>query len=92
MSARKYAPPQLNFMRYKIRELEELGLVYNNSGAEWASPPLILPMPEMDDYRTRMANLSDEGTLFARQHVPLLHLWSCVLDVRSLRTFFSPSD
>jgi hypothetical protein len=27
MSARKYAPPQLKFMRDKIRELEELGLV-----------------------------------------------------------------
>jgi hypothetical protein len=38
MSARKYAPPQLKFMRDKIRELEELGLVYKNIGAEWASP------------------------------------------------------
>jgi hypothetical protein len=27
MSARKYAPPQLKFIRDKIRELEELGLV-----------------------------------------------------------------
>jgi hypothetical protein len=43
MSARKYAPPQLKFMHDKIRELEELGLVYKNTGAEWASPPLILP-------------------------------------------------
>jgi hypothetical protein len=34
MSARKYAPPQLKFMRDKIRELEELGLVYKNTGAE----------------------------------------------------------
>jgi hypothetical protein len=38
ISARKYAPPQLKFMRYKIRELGELGLVYKNTGAEWASP------------------------------------------------------
>jgi hypothetical protein len=45
ISARKYAPPQLKFMRDKIRELEELGLVYKNTGAEWASPPLILPKP-----------------------------------------------
>jgi hypothetical protein len=51
MSARKYAPPQLKFMRYKIRELEELGLVYKNTGAEWASPPLILPKPGLDQYR-----------------------------------------
>jgi hypothetical protein len=51
MSSRKYAPPQLKFMRDKIRELEELGLVYKNTGAEWASPPLILPKPGPDQYR-----------------------------------------
>jgi hypothetical protein len=43
MSARRYAPPQLKFIRDKIRDLEELVLVYKNTGAEWASPPLILP-------------------------------------------------
>jgi hypothetical protein len=51
MSARKYALPQLKFMRDKIHELEELGLVYNNTGAEWASPPLILQKPGPDQYR-----------------------------------------
>jgi hypothetical protein len=45
ISARKYTPPQLKFMRDKIRELEELGLVYKNTGAELTSPPLILPKP-----------------------------------------------
>jgi hypothetical protein len=39
-------------MRDKIHELEELGLVYKNTGAEWASPPLILPKPGPDQYRT----------------------------------------
>jgi hypothetical protein len=34
MSARKYAPPQLKFMRDKIRELEGLSLALKNSGAE----------------------------------------------------------
>jgi hypothetical protein len=51
MSARKYAPPQLKFMRDKICELEELGLVYKNTGAEWASPPLILSKPGPDQDR-----------------------------------------
>jgi hypothetical protein len=51
MSARNYAPPQLKLMREKIHELEELGLVYKNTGAEWASPPLILPKPGPDQYR-----------------------------------------
>jgi hypothetical protein len=32
MSARKYAPPQLKFMRDKIHEIEEMGLVYKNTG------------------------------------------------------------
>jgi hypothetical protein len=31
MSARKYAQPQLKFMRDKIRELEELGLEHKNT-------------------------------------------------------------
>jgi Reverse transcriptase (RNA-dependent DNA polymerase) len=38
-------------MRDKMRELEELGLVYKNTGAEWANPPLILPKPGPDQYR-----------------------------------------
>jgi hypothetical protein len=37
MSACKCAPPQLQFMCDNIRELEEMGLVYKNAGAEWAS-------------------------------------------------------
>jgi hypothetical protein len=28
MSARRYIPPQLNILREKIRELEEMGLAY----------------------------------------------------------------
>jgi hypothetical protein len=51
MSARKYALPQLKFMRDKIHKLEELGLVYKNTGAEWAIPTLILPKPGPDQYR-----------------------------------------
>jgi hypothetical protein len=66
MSARKYAPPQLKFMRDKIHELEELGLVYKNTGAEWESPPLILPKPGPDQYRMtvdlRVPNASTKPT------------------------------
>jgi hypothetical protein len=51
ISARKYAPPQLRFMHDKIHELDELVLVYKNTGAEWASPPLILLKPGLDQYR-----------------------------------------
>jgi hypothetical protein len=40
-SARKCAPPQLNFMRDMIRELEELNLMYKNTEAEWTSPPRV---------------------------------------------------
>jgi hypothetical protein len=66
MSARKYAPPQLKFMRDKKRELEELGLVYKNTGAEWASPPLVLPKLGPDQYRMtvdlRVPNASTKPT------------------------------
>jgi hypothetical protein len=69
MSARKYAPPQLNFMRDNIRELEELGLVYKNTGAEWDSPPLILPKPRPDQYRMtvylRVPNASNKPTAWS---------------------------
>jgi hypothetical protein len=64
MSARKYAPPQLTFMRDKIHELEELGLVYKNT--EWASPLLILAKPGPDQYRMtvdlRVPNASPKPT------------------------------
>jgi hypothetical protein len=66
MSARNYAPPQLKFMRNKMRELEELGLVYKNSRAERANPPLILPKPGPDQYRItvdlRVPNASTKPT------------------------------
>jgi hypothetical protein len=66
MSTRKYAPQQLKFMRHKIRELEELVLVIKNTGAEWASPPLILPNPGPDQYRMtvdlRVPNASTKAT------------------------------
>jgi hypothetical protein len=50
MSARKYAPPLLMFMRNTLRELEELNLVYNNSFAEWKSLPLIPTKSGPDQY------------------------------------------
>jgi hypothetical protein len=66
MSALKYAPPQLKFMRDMIRELEELGLVYKNTIAEYASPPIILPKTGPDQYRMtvdlRVPNASTKPT------------------------------
>jgi hypothetical protein len=73
MSARKYSPPQLTFMRSKIREPEELGLVYKNTGAEWASPPLILPKPGPDQYRMtvdlRVPNASTKPTAWLMPNI-----------------------
>jgi hypothetical protein len=66
MSARKYAPPQLRVMHNKIRELTELRLVRKNTGAEWASPLLILPEPDSNQYRMivdlRVPNASTKQT------------------------------
>jgi hypothetical protein len=49
-SARKFAPPQLKFMRDKVRDMKELNLVYKHSEVECASPSLILPSPEPDQH------------------------------------------
>jgi hypothetical protein len=66
MSARKYAPQYLKFMHDKTNELKEMGLVYKNNGAEWASPPLIVPKPGPDQYRMtvdlRVPNASTKPT------------------------------
>jgi hypothetical protein len=47
-------------------EQSELGLVYKITGAEWASPPLILPKPGPDQYRMtvdlRVPNASTKPT------------------------------
>jgi hypothetical protein len=63
ITARKYAPPQLKFMHDKIRVFEELGLVYKNIGAEWASLQLPLLKPGPDQYRmTVVLRVPDEST------------------------------
>jgi hypothetical protein len=66
MSARRYASPQLKFMRDKIHEIEELGLAYKNTAADLASPSLILPKPGPDQYRMtvdlRVPNASTKPT------------------------------
>jgi hypothetical protein len=86
MSARKYAPLQLNFMRDKIHELEELGLVFKNTGADWASPPLILPKPGPDQYRMtidlRVPNASTKPTAW-----PMLNLKDELHDLHGSQVF-----
>jgi hypothetical protein len=66
MSASKYAPTQLEFMRDKLRDLKDLGLVYKNTRAEWAHPSLILSKPGPDQYRMtidlRVPNTSTKPT------------------------------
>jgi hypothetical protein len=86
MSARKYAPPQLMFMRDKIRELEELGLVYKNIGAEWAGPQLIIPKPGPDLYRMtvdlRVPNASTTSSAW-----PMPNLQDDLHDLNGSETF-----
>lgn len=48
---RSYSPPQLEFMKTKIAELESLGLVYRNPTATWASPPHIVPKAGPEKFR-----------------------------------------
>jgi hypothetical protein len=73
-------------MRDKIRELEELGLVCKNTGAEWASPPLILPKPGPDMYRMtvdlRVLNESTKPTAW-----PMPNLQDDLHDLHGLEVF-----
>jgi Reverse transcriptase (RNA-dependent DNA polymerase) len=89
MSARKYAPPQLKFMRDKIHELEELDLVYKNTGAEWACPPLILAKPGPDQYRMavdlREPNASTKPTAW-----PMHNLQDELHDLHGSEVFATP--
>jgi hypothetical protein len=86
MSARNNAPPQLKFIRDKIHELEELGLVYKNTGAEWASPPLILPKPRPNQHRMtvdlRVPNASTKPTAW-----PMLSLQDELHDLHGSEVF-----
>jgi hypothetical protein len=72
-------------MRDKIRELDELGLVYKNTGAEWASPPLILPKPGPDQYRMtvelRVPNASTKPTAW-----PMPNLQGELHDLHRIRS------
>jgi hypothetical protein len=66
MSARKYAPPQLKFMRDKIRELEELGLVkkehWSRVGESSAHPSEARARPVSHDCRSACTNASTKPT------------------------------
>ena len=42
---RRYAPTQREFIVRTIRELEQVGAVYKNNTARWASPALAVPKP-----------------------------------------------
>jgi hypothetical protein len=54
VSARMCATPQLMFTRDEIRQLEELNPVHKNSGAESASPQLILMESGPEQYRVKV--------------------------------------
>ena len=42
---RRYAPTQRDFIVRTIRELEQVGAIYKNNAARWASPALAVPKP-----------------------------------------------
>jgi hypothetical protein len=49
--ARKYAPPQAQFLAAKMADMERLGLVKKNLASRWARPPLILPKAGTKKFR-----------------------------------------
>jgi hypothetical protein len=51
INARKYAPPQAQFLAAKMAGMERLGLVENKLASRLASPPLILPETGLEEFR-----------------------------------------
>jgi hypothetical protein len=49
--ARKYAPPQAQFLWAKMEKMERLDLVKKNVASRWASTPLILPKAGPEKFR-----------------------------------------
>jgi hypothetical protein len=49
--ARKYAPPQTQFLAAKMADMERLGLIKKNLASKWASPHLILPKAGPEKFR-----------------------------------------
>lgn len=43
---RRYSQPQFKFLKKKISELENLGLLYKNNKSRWASAPVVVPKPK----------------------------------------------
>jgi hypothetical protein len=49
--ARKYAPPQAQFLAAKMAHMERLGLVKKNLASKWARKPLIPPKAGPEKFR-----------------------------------------
>ena len=48
---RKYSKEQLDFLNKKVKELEELGLIFRNTASSWASAPLVVPKKGPEKWR-----------------------------------------
>lgn len=48
---RRYAPPQREFISNTVRRLENIGAIYHNPAARWASPALAVPKPGSEEFR-----------------------------------------
>ena len=51
---RRYSQDQLQFLDRKIKELEQLGLIYKNSGSTWACTPHLVPKAGPERWRFTM--------------------------------------
>ena len=48
---RRYSPPQAQFLRNKVEELLDLGLIRPNTESAWACAPLIIPKSGPEQFR-----------------------------------------
>ena len=51
VKVRRYSPPQADFLRKKVDQLLDLGLIVRNNTSQWASAPLIVPKAGPERFR-----------------------------------------
>ena len=84
---RPYSPPLTAFLRKKVDELLELGIIFRNPNSGWASAPLISPKPGLEQFSftvdLRPVNSQTEPIVWSMPHI------DCVLSQLRATTHYA---
>ena len=85
---RKYSPSQAAFLRKKVEQLLELGLVYRNPSSRWASAPHLVPKPNSSEQWRFTVDLRAVNKLTEPIAWPMPHLDTLLSHVAGSKYFF----